>query len=107
MRSKEEEKGRDVKIGRKNCFFKAGRNGGFPEGRKKEEEEGEECHFTIWNACIQIEGGSFAPRRMRLYLHCHTPTPPCLDNGKRHPGKSHCGAAELHKSSRAMDIVAR
>lgn len=24
--------------------------------------------------------------------------PPCLDKGKRHPGKSHCRAWELHKS---------
>lgn len=74
-----------MKIGRKTAFSKRGRNGSFTEGRKEgEEEEGEECHFTIWNACIQIEGGSFAPRRMRLYLHCHTPsaTHPAWITGK-------------------------
>lgn len=55
----------------------------------------EECHFTIWNACIQIGGRGFGARRMQLYLHCHIPR---LDKGKRHPGKSYCRASELHKS---------
>lgn len=32
-----------------------------------------ECHFTIWNACIQIRGRSFGAQRMQLYLHCHIP----------------------------------
>lgn len=42
---------------------------GFTEEKKNKEE----CHFTIWNACIQIGGRSFGARRMQLYLHCHIP----------------------------------
>lgn len=81
---------------KKKAFFKPGRKNAATEQGFREKKGVEECHFTIWNAFIQIGGRSFAAQRMQLYLHCHIP--PCLDNGKRHPGKSHCRAWELHKS---------
>ena len=60
-----------ISEGRKRHFFKPRRNLAMePASRRKEE-----CHFTIWNACIQIGGRSFGARRMQLYLHCHTPSP--------------------------------
>lgn len=73
MRSKEEEKGRDVKIGQKNGFFQAGRNGGFTEGRK-ERRRGRRRRMPLYNLeCLYSNGRweLFAPKNAALSALSH------------------------------------
>lgn len=80
---------REVKKKKKKHFQKQGENLGFTERKRRMPLYNLECLYS--NKRSEL----CSPKNAAISALSH---PPCLDKGKRHPGKSHCRAWELHKS---------